>query len=136
MKQIKVKVPFFINERNMEYLLSGVKIVNLDEIQDMIFKSDTNIYMSRGNIITSPTPKSEYPNTSDIVVANAIRYIEGVENDYLEIELKDSLYFHKLKEPVIKVNGYCSIEEDGNITITKITRLTLADRISIREELF
>lgn len=134
MKQAKVKVPFFLNDRNMEYLLSGAKVINLDEVHEkMLFQNGVNIYMSRK--YDPNKPLLEYPDISDTIVAKAIRYIEGTDNNYLEIELLDSLYYHKLKEPCIKINGYCVIE-DGNITIKKITRLTLADRNPIREEVF
>jgi len=133
MKQAKVKVPFFLNDKNMEYLLSGAKIVNLDEVEKMLFQNGVNIYVPRKN--DPNRPLLEYPDISDTIVAKAIRYIEGTDNNYLEIELLDSLYYHKLKEPCIKINGYCVIE-DGNITIKKITRLTLADRNPIREEVF
>lgn len=133
MKQAKVKVPFFLNDRNMEYLLSGAKIINIDEVHEkMLFQNGVNIYVPRKNDSNKP---SEYPDISDTVVGKAIRYIEGTDNNYLEIELLDSLYYHKLKEPCIKINGYCVIEE-GDITIKKITRLTLADRNSAMEEVF
>lgn len=134
MKQAKVKVPFFLNDRNMEYLLSGAKVINLDEVYEkMLFQNGVNIYMPRKYDPNKPV--NEYPDISDTIVGKAIRYIEGTDNNYLEIELLDSLYYHKLKEPCIKINGYCVIE-GGNITIKKITRLTLADRNAIVEEVF
>ena len=134
MKQAKVKVPFFLNDRNMEYLLSGAKIVNIDEVHEkMLFQNGVNIYIPRK--YDPNRPVNEYPDISDTIVGKAIRYIEGTDNNYLEIELLDSLYYHKLKEPCIKINGYCVIE-GGNITIKKITRLTLADRNAIVEEVF
>lgn len=132
MKQAKVKVPFFLNDRNMEYLLSGAKVINLDEVHEkMLFQNGVNIYIPRK--YDPNRPVNEYPDISDTIVGKAIRYIEGTDNNYLEIELLDSLYYHKLKEPCIKINGYCVIE-GGNITIKKITRLTLADRDAIVEE--
>lgn len=134
MKQAKVKVPFFLNDRNMEYLLSGAKVINLDEVHEkMLFQNGVNIYMPRKYDPNKPV--NEYPDISDTIVGKAIRYIEGTDNNYLEIELLDSLYYHKLKEPCIKINGYCVIE-GGNITIKKITRLSLADRDAIVEEVF
>lgn len=134
MKQAKVKVPFFLNDRNMEYLLSGAKVINLDEVHEkMLFQNGVNIYIPRK--YDPNRPLNEYPDISDTIVGKAIRYIEGTDNNYLEIELLDSLYYHKLKEPCIKINGYCVIE-GGNITIKKITRLSLADRDAIVEEVF
>lgn len=134
MKQAKVKVPFFLNDRNMEYLLSGAKVINLDEVHEkMLFQNGVNIYIPRK--YDPNRPVNEYPDISDTIVGKAIRYIEGTDNNYLEIELLDSLYYHKLKEPCIKINGYCVIE-GGNITIKKITRLSLADRDAIVEEVF
>lgn len=135
MKQAIVKVPFFLNDYNMEYLLSGAKIVNIDEVHDkMLFQSGNNIYVPRVSDPNRPL-LSEYPDIGDTIVAKAIRYIEGTDNNYFEIELLDSLYYHKLREPCIKINGYCVIE-GGDITITKVTRLTLADRRPIVEEVF
>lgn len=134
MKQAKVKVPFFLNDKNMEYLLSGAKVINLDEVHEkMLFQNGGNIYIPRKYDLNRPL--NEYPDISDTIVGKAIRYIEGTDNNYLEIELLDSLYYHKLKEPCIKINGYCVIE-GGNITIKKITRLSLADRDAIVEEVF
>lgn len=135
MKQAIVKVPFFINDNNMEYLLSGAKIINLNEVHEkMLFQSGHNIYVPRANDPNRPL-LSEYPDINDTVVAKALQYIEGYDNNYLNIELLDSLYYHKLRNPCIKINGYCTIE-NGNIIITKITRLTLADRNPIVEEAF
>jgi hypothetical protein len=119
----------------MEYLLSGAKIINIDEVHEkMLFQNGTNIYVPRKNDSNKPL-LSEYPDISDTIVGKAIRYIEETDNNYLEIELLDSLYYHKLKEPCIKINGYCVIE-GGDITIKKVTRLTLADRNPIMEEIF
>lgn len=129
MKQAIVKVQFFINNNNMEYLLSGAKILNLNEVHEkMLFQLGNNVYKERDNGSNNTT---EYPGISDTIVAKAIRFIEGTDNDYLELELLDSLYYHKLKEPCIKVNGYCTSDEVGNIIITKVTRLSLADRCHI-----
>lgn len=129
MKQAIVKVQFFINNNNMEYLLSGAKILNLNEVHEkMLFQLGNNVYKERDNGSNNTT---EYPGISDTIVAKAIRFIEGTDNDYLELELLDSLYYHKLKEPCIKVNGYCISDEVGNIIITKVTRLSLADRCHI-----
>lgn len=135
MKQAIVKVPFFLNDNNMEYLLSGAKIINLNEVHEkMLFQSGHNIYVPRVSDPNRPL-LSEYPDINDTVVAKALQYIEGYDNNYLNIELLDSLYYHKLRNPCIKINGYCTIE-NGNIIITKITRLTLADRNPIVEEAF
>ena len=135
MKQAIVKVPFFLNDNNMEYLLSGAKIINLNEVHEkMLFQSGHNIYVPRASDPNRPL-LSEYPDINDTVVAKALQYIEGYDNNYLNIELLDSLYYHKLKNPCIKINGYCTIE-DGNIIITKITRLTLADRNPVVEGVF
>lgn len=135
MKQAIVKVPFFLNDNNMEYLLSGAKIINLNEVHEkMLFQSGHNIYVPRASGPNRPL-LSEYPDINDTVVAKALQYIEGYDDNYLNIELLDSLYYHKLRNPCIKINGYCTIE-NGNIIITKITRLTLADRNPIVEEVF
>lgn len=125
MKQATAKVPFFLNDTNMNYLLKGMKIGNLKEVHDeMLFKISNNIYAER----EPGYETSEYPDIHDIVVAHSLRYIKGKENNYLEIELVNSLYYSKLREPVIKINGYCEIDDKGYIIITKVTRLTLADK--------
>lgn len=132
MKNITVKVPFFINKNNMEYLLKGNIISNFDEVHKKMIFSNPNekpcIYIARENDINRPKEDmSEYANLNDIIVAKANRYIEEGDNIYLEVDIIDSLYYHKLKEPCIKINGYCEIES-GSITITKVTRITLADK--------
>lgn len=120
MKKAIVKVPFFMNKTNMPRLLHGRVIKNFDEARSMIFNSGNSVYLPR-----SFAEVSEYPSIKDIVVATAIRYIS--ETDQLELELKDSLYFHKLRKPCIKINGYMELDEAGYIIITKVTRLTLAE---------
>ncbi len=120
MKKAIVKVPFFMNKTNMPCLLHGRVIKNFDEARSMIFNSGNSVYLPR-----SSAEVSEYPSIKDIVVATAIRYIS--ETDQLELELKDSLYFHKLRKPCIKINGYMELDEAGYIIITKVTRLTLAE---------
>lgn len=127
MKQAKVQVPFFINNDNMQYYLKGRMIKDLSEVHNILFKNGNCIFKPR-----SKSEKTEYPNISDTIVANAIRYIEG-NTPMLEIELLDSLYYHKLREPCIKINGYAEIDEQGYIIITKVTRMTLADRDPIQE---
>ena len=127
MKTAVVKIPFFMNEQNMAHLLKGLKIGNLQEVhEDMLFKAGYDIYSERETIYEG----AEFPNISDRKVGKAIRYIKGSPNmnDGLEVELLDSLYYHKLREPCIKVNGYCEMDDKGYMIITKVTRLTLADR--------
>ena len=85
-----------------------------------------NIYVPRND---DPNHPISFPTIDDTIVAKAIRYIQDDNGkNKLEIEIIDSLYYHKLKEPCIKINGVCELDEDRNITITKVTRLTLADR--------
>lgn len=127
MKTVKADVPFFLNKDNMQYLLKGSVITNLDEVHSkMLFKSGNNIYVPRND---DPNHPVAFPTIDDTIVAKALRYktTESGTN-VLEIEIIDSLYYHKLRQPCIKVNGVCEIDEDHNITITKVTRLTLADR--------
>lgn len=134
MKTAIVKVPFFINENNMQYLLKGYIIDNLDEVYStLLFKNGTDIYEARENDLGIPVSYKEYPNQSDVIKAKAIRYLEENGIRYLEIELIDSLYYHRLKEPVIKLNGYCTVNFNEKlcsdvIHIENITRITLADR--------
>lgn len=147
MKKVTAIVKFFLNEDNMEYLLKGNKIDNLEEVHHNIF---TNIKTNKGFIYiyepraTDPNhpdnrfdnthkhiPTTEFPDDSDQIVAKVLRYINNDEGkDGLEIEIINSLYYHKLREPCIKLNGYYSTSEDGSLHIERITRLTLADRNS------
>ena len=127
MKRAIVLVPFFVNKNNMAKVLSGRVIKNFDDIPSMLFNSGNNIYLPR-----TQSSDSEYPNIKDIVVAKALSYIkanpQGNFNEpMLQLELYDSLYYHKLRKPCIKINGYMELDEAGYIEITKITRLTLAD---------
>ena len=113
----------------MQYLLKGNQIDNLDEVyNELLFKNGTDIYEARQSEDKNiSNTYEEYPNQSDIIKAKAVRFIDEGDIKYLEIELIDSLYYHKLKEPVIKINGYCEIIEDV-IHITNVTRITLADK--------
>ena len=145
MKEVKVIVKFFMNKNNMEYLLKGNTIDNFDEIHTNIFNElNSNgsilVYEPRRNDPNHPNNRykthmkkvelSEYPDESDRIVAKVLRYIKSPDgNDSLEIELIDSLYYYKLTQPVIKLNGYFNLGDEKNtIHISSITRLTLADR--------
>ena len=146
MKEANVIVKFFMNKNNMEYLLKGNIIENLDEIHLETFKNITKdnpmmIYEPRLNDPNHPNNKnlthtkgnkSEYPDISDKIVAKAVNYIKGADNDSdaLEIELVNSLYYFRLGQPVIKVNGYFNLSDTNNIHLNSITRLTLADKNS------
>lgn len=137
MKEINVSLPFFINRENMEYYLKGYKINNLEEIHNTLFKDGMNLDVYEPRISDPNHPdrlseyESEYPNQSDVIKAKVIRYIKNnAGEDRLEVNIIDSLYYFKLKEPCIKLNGYCTIMDDNKIHIDKITRITLADRNS------
>ena len=146
MKQITAVVDFFMNKDNMQYLLKGNEIDNLDEVHHNLFTNIKNqkgsifIYESRHDDPNHPDNKfdnthkkhnSEFPDDSDRIVARVLRYVNRADNrDALEIEVLDSLYFCKLCEPVIKLNGYYSTSENKTFHIDKIVRLTLADRNS------
>lgn len=114
-------VSWFINEQNMEYLFFGDKITNLDEIRKSV-TTGTHIYAPRDD--KRLIEEKEYPNINDVIVAEYI----GMTNDgKVNIKVLDPLYFAKLSNPTIKMNGYC-IKENSEITITKLTRLTLANK--------
>lgn len=129
MKEITSTVPFFINKDNMQLLLKGRCIKNLDEVyKNILFQIGKNIYEPR------QVSGNEYASISDRVVAKAIKFIDGGDSkdNFLQIEIIDSLYWSKLRVPCIKVNGYC-VEEDNGIRITKVTRLSLADADPIED---
>ena len=129
-KESKAIVNFFMTKKNMSYLLKGNKITNFDEVRNNLFKSISN---NNGMIfIYEPRvsdPNSEYPDEGDNIVAKVLRYIRDEENgeDSLEIEVINSLYYSKLDQPVIKMNGYYELE-NGEFKIKEISRLTLANR--------
>lgn len=144
LKQTKAIIKFFMTKNNMNYLLKGNSISNFDKVRDNLLSNISKdrsikfIYEPRKSDPNHPnnndlyenlyTHESEYPDSGDRIVAKILRYIHDENNeDSLEIEIIDSLYYAKLSQPVIKINGYCSID-NGNIVITNITRLTLADR--------
>lgn len=147
-KESKAIVNFFMTKKNMSYLLKGNKITNFDEVRNNLFKSISNnngmifIYEPRVSDPNHPNNRvnfregnmqichnSEYPDEGDNIVAKVLRYIRDEENgeDSLEIEVIDSLYYSKLDQPVIKMNGYYELE-NGEFKIKEISRLTLANR--------
>lgn len=144
MKQVTVIVEFFMNENNMQYLLKGMIIDNLNEIHHSLFTSIENqkdsmfIYEPRHNDPNHPDNRfdnthrkhnTQFPDESDKIVAKVLQYINRPDGkDALEIEVIDTLFFSKLQKPVIKLNGYYSTSENGILHIDKIVRLTLADR--------
>lgn len=139
-------VDFFMNKSNMEYLLKGNIIDNFDEVHANIFNElnkkngsilvyeprlDDPNHPDNRNLTHIKKQQSEYPDESDRIVAKVLRYIKGVNgNDSLEIEVLDPLYYFKLSQPVIKLNGYFVMNDNNTIHINNITRLTLADRNS------
>lgn len=146
MKEAITIVEFFMNEDNMQYLLKGMTIDNLSEIHRNLF---TNIENQKGSIFiyeprrsdpnhpdnrfdnTYKKHNTQFPDESDEIVAKVLRYVSRPDGkDALEIEVINSLFFSKLHEPVIKLNGYYSTLENGTLHIDKIVRLTLADRNS------
>lgn len=144
MKEAITRVKFFMTKNNMEFLLKGIKIDNLDDVRRNIFEhinTNGSIYVYEPRLDDPHHPDnrldntykhihtSEFPDASDEIIGKVLRFINGNNgDDSLEIEIINSLYFAKLREPCIKVNGYYSISSDGSIHIDKITRLTLADR--------
>lgn len=129
MKTSIFEVPFFMNKLNMQYLLKGITISNIDELKDILFKNGYDVYKAR-----EVQKDSEYPTQDDVVIGKAIRYFERDGKGYLEVDVKDSLYYMKLKNPCIKINGYCVSEDNASITITKVTRITIADSEPVLED--
>lgn len=132
-----VLVPFLINKLNQELLLNGTSIANIDEIPQMIANmiNDNHIYVYQQRVKTleyqNITHESQYPDTGDIIVGEVIAInLDIPDEPKLVIDLSDStrfdsLYYSKLNDPVIRVNGYCHDVDDHTIHIDKITRLTL-----------
>ena len=128
-KVTSVDIPFFVTEQNQEYLLDGYTIDNSVEVIEMIkkkidSKEELNVFKIR---IDPQEPQtghdSEYPDVNDEIVGRAI----GVHNGKLRVVLYNTLYYSKLSDPVIRINGYC-VKKDKSIHITNITRLSLSNR--------
>lgn len=134
MKEAKATIEFYINKDNMEEVLNGKTIVNFDEMHANLFNHVSKIneffpiYESRTR---STSHKSEYPDINDRIIGKVVRYIQSDRirrYPALEVEFLDSLYYCKLDNPVIKLNGYFQETEDGNLYMSEITRITLASR--------
>lgn len=117
-----VKVPWFINKNNQEYILDGKKIGNIEEVITLADTTGFGVFAPRDDE-GFETHESNYPDDSDRVVG----VVMSADSDGVEIEIYDSLYYSKLSDPVIRVNGYCT-EEDNIINIHNVTRLTLTER--------
>lgn len=147
MKEAKAIVHFFMNKDNMKDLLKGNTIDNLDEVHYNLFTNIENkggsifIYEPRRDDPHHPDNKisvkskmkhnTEFPDEADRIVAKVLRYIDDIDGkDALEIEILDALFFSKLDEPIIKLNGYFSISKNGIFHIDEIVRITLADKNS------
>lgn len=136
-----VLVPFLINSFNQELLLNGTSIDNINEIPQMIANmiKDNHIYVYQQRVKTPEyqniTHESQYPDTGDIIVGEVIAInLDIPDEPKLVIDLSDStrfdsLYYSKISDPVIRVNGYCHDINDHTIHIDKITRLTLGPSI-------
>ena len=132
-----VSVPFLINKLNQELLLNGTSIDNINEIPQMIANmiKDNHTYVYQQRVKTPEyqniTHESQYPDTGDIIVGEVIAInLDIPDEPKLVIDLSDStrfdsLYYSKISDPVIRVNGYCHDVDDHTIHIDKITRLTL-----------
>ena len=132
-----VLVPLLVNPLNQELLLYGTSIDNIDEIPQMIANmiKDNHIYVYQQRIkapeYQNITHESQYPDTGDIIVGEVIAInLDIPDEPKLVIDLSDStkfdsLYYSKISDPVIRVNGYCHVINDHTIYIDKITRLTL-----------
>lgn len=131
MKEAKVKVPFFVNKLNQEYLLDGKRYKDFDVIHNSVFTNCNGfIYKPRRDGIIEDYKGSEYSMFSkagDQIVGKSISLEEDENQAYLNIILYDTLYFSMLKDPVIKVNGMCIIE-DNIIDFVKPLRYSLDDR--------
>lgn len=132
-----VLVPLLVNPLNQELLLYGTSIDNIDEIPQMIANmiKNNHIYVYQQRIkapeYQNITHESQYPDTGDIIVGEVIAInLDIPDEPKIVIDLSDStkfdsLYYSKISDPVIRVNGYCHDINDHTIYIDKITRLTL-----------
>lgn len=132
MKKMNIIVPFYINPHNMKQILNGKIIENFEEMHNGIIENIKHsskgihpIYKAREK---EDIHKSEYPDIGDEIIALVLRYVKNDNNhNALELEVINSLAFCKLDNPVIKIHGYFYDTEDGNIDITKVTRLTIGN---------
>lgn len=131
MKQAIVELPFLINKNNQELLLDGKIINNLDDIPSMIIKM-MNIHKPLYVYEIRPLndPRSQYP-TQDVILGNVIGVnIENKDNPKLKISLSNTLLYtiNSSSDPVVRINGYEESDDNGNITITEITRISVGPR--------
>lgn len=131
MKECIVHIPFFTNKENEQYLLEGYKISNRESIPILLSEMKVNlnkmyVYKSRVNkeisIFTNIEHESEWPDNNDFIVGEVV----GIHKDELDINITDTLYYSKLNDPKIRINGYMIINKDAKeFILTKITRLTI-----------
>ena len=128
MKQAIITVPFYLNKINMSSILDNRILLNYDDIHNSMLKKINKIdrffavYKSR-NIWD--IQQSEYPNINDTIIGKVVKYNDGTIPS-LDIECYDSLYYCKLINPVVKINGYCHID-DNTIILDELTRITIGE---------
>lgn len=127
MKECIVYIPFFTNSENEEYLNDGYRISNREQISNLLIESKNKldnlyVYMPREetNLESAPTHNSQWPDSGDIIVGEVV----GIKEDGLDINITNSLYYSKLNDPKIRINGYM-IKNNKEIILTKITRFTM-----------
>ena len=125
MKEVIATIPFLINKSNQELLLDGKRIVNIDDIPSMIIKmmnTSDKLYIYE---VRSPDDKrSQYPEADNIIGEVIGVDIKDKDNPKLKILINNTLVYCQYDDPVVRVNGFMD-ENDNNIIITEITRLSI-----------
>jgi hypothetical protein len=125
-----ISIPFLINKDNQEFLLNGKKIVNIDNIPSLISEMMNiykPLYVYEVRSLNSKI-NSQYPDPS---FDNIIGEVVGISDIYsipkLTIAIANSLLYSKYSnnDPVIRINGFMEHDENDNIIISEITRLTI-----------
>lgn len=131
MKECIVDIPFFVNNENMQYLLNGRSITNISDYPKLasnyVKEFNGNIYKTRdkeeGISFVPEHDSAIYSDNGDIIVGKIV----GINDSSLTINIIESLYYSKLNDPRIRVNGlYIEDGDETHIKIIKFTRLTLS----------
>lgn len=127
-KNTIVKIPRFIipNESN----LSKYKICNIDDSIDKLYKEFRRIYVykPRSEVFNDLYPANSMSNILPMKKDKIVGIIVGIDkvNDVFNIKIIDTLYYSKLNNPCIKVNGIGKINDsEQTIHITSILRVTM-----------
>jgi hypothetical protein len=129
MKEAIVEIPISLDYTKHRIESAG-KTLDADHLVHLIKGNEfcRHIFMYRPKFINEK-PVAFDPSR-DIIVGDLIEYIEEDGKQICKVKLKDTLYYSKLNDPIIRITGLMS-EENGKYTITRIIKLELGERIKV-----